>query len=106
MRKPSKNVLIWACALALPLIIILLAQIPLCLIGPLSEFFRGLDPMHAIYILTIIYIVPSYVVLLMNLRTRKQRLIHGGIFTGLMVIYLPLLWVFGFYTSRLLFSGC
>lgn len=106
MRKPSKNLWLWACALALPLVIILLAQIPLCLIGPLSDFFRDLDPMHAIYILTIVYVLPSYAVLLLNLHTRKQRLIHGSIFTALLIPYIPLLWVFGFYTSRLLFSSC
>ena len=96
----------WPIALILPLIFMFLIQIPLCTVQVISKFFEHLKPYSAICLITACIILPSYGVLGWQIQGWKFKIIHLSILTLIFAFYLIPLWIFGFYTSGLLFNNC
>jgi hypothetical protein len=107
MNPVTKHILkTWGIAIGLAVLITFAFQLPLCTVPFISDFFEHLKKEHAFQLLSAIFILPSYVVFFWRLKTTKQRLLNITGFTVFLGVLLPVLWVFGFYTSRMLFDGC
>ncbi|MDB5478732.1 MAG: hypothetical protein JWM96_1227 [Alphaproteobacteria bacterium] len=96
----------WLLAAPSPFVLMFLVQIPLCHIRLISDFFESLPPVATFWALTLFCILPAYLILAFMIPRRIPRLLSLGGFTFLLTGAIPLLWVFGFYTSRLAFSDC
>lgn len=93
-------------ATILPFMLVLIVQWPLCHWAMLSDFFRRLEPVWALLLLSIIFLLPGFALLFFLKVTRKQHLFLLGSFVALQIICLPLVWILGFYTSRIFFADC
>ncbi len=102
----KKLLLFWLVAFLLPAALVLLVQIPLCKVKIISDFFEHLPPYQGVWVLTLCFFLPSYVLIYMPVTGWKKKTASIVILTAILGIYAPLLWIFGFYTSRLLFTAC
>lgn len=102
----SRNFILWIGAVLLAALTVMLVQFPLCDIAKVSMYFENLSAARAMQVLSIIFVVPSYLLLGFMIQGRKAKWINLAAFTALLIVYLPLLWILGFYTSRLFFSEC
>jgi hypothetical protein len=103
---PVKYLAAWGIALILPFMLMLLVQIPLCVVKPLSNYVESLKAITVMGIISVTCALPSYIPFFMLLKTRKPFWINTVIFTLIIIPMIVPVWIFGFYTSRLMFSGC
>jgi hypothetical protein len=108
MRKEQIKfyTILWALVLAVQILTVILIQFPLCHFKVISEFFQEQDPIFAIQILSMLFILPAFIFLMWRLKTAKQRYLQGFIYFIVCLPLLLVLWPLGFYTSRLLFTNC
>jgi hypothetical protein len=96
----------WGWAVLLAFVITFIVQLPLCSVTALSDFFEHSKKETAYQILSALFVLPGYIVFLWRLKTTKQRMINCVLYTISLIGLLPAVWIFGFYTSRLLFDHC
>ena len=94
MKPFTKSVIwTWGWAIIMPFLIAFVIQLPLCKIQFLSDFFEQQKKIHVYQFLSVVFILPSFFIILWQFKTIKQRIFNSLLYTASLIAILPAVWI-------------